>query len=532
MKGFNLAKFKKVKDTKDWATLVHADGHTINIAKAPLSAIQRKQLENLEMTQSYSDGTGNVQQEPNSSSMEDAAPEKSAPEPQATPVAQETAQADLTPSPDIVQSPAAVVADAPPAPASAISAVQSGAQVAETPFQAQIPGFKAEQAANAAEAQAKAQEGANEAKAYQEAQTALSNLPKQQDIIAANKQKSDDLLKAYAEKKIDPSKYWDDHSKVAAGIGLLLSAVGTGIGQGKVQNAGFQTLQGQINKEIERQKSDQSQAANLWKMNRQALDSDLAANLATQNQLMTGLKYKIGEAAAQSKGPIALANAQAANAKIDQTIGANNFKLALLNPTSDNPDPASRVQFLVPQERQQKVIDEINAAKNTVANAPGILEAFDLAAKDARPLTGGIGNTGRAIAGAIPYGPKTPGQSALQARLGPTFQDVEGTNRQSAMDNLDHNITPKFGDSDEIIATKRQSLLDYMKSKSSAAAAKSFGIDLSKFASTNTQAIGRPSAPQSALASNQASQYERKVINGKAYMVPVGANSTSMVARR
>ena len=58
MKGFNLAKFKKIKETKDWATLIHEDGHSINIAKAPLLPIQRKQLENLQMheDQKYAEG--------------------------------------------------------------------------------------------------------------------------------------------------------------------------------------------------------------------------------------------------------------------------------------------------------------------------------------------------------------------------------------------------------------------------------------------------------------------------------------------
>ncbi len=46
------------------------------------------------------------------------------------------------------------------------------------------------------------------------------------------------------------------------------------------------------------------------------------------------------------------------------------------------------------------------------------------------------------------------------------------------------NTTPQFGDSKDTINKKRDALLGYMKSKSSAPTAKGFGIDLKKFNST------------------------------------------------
>ena len=63
MKGLNLSSFKKVSEDKDSAIMRHADGHTLRIAKAPLPALQRKQLEKLPIHAAYGDGdVGNEDQ--------------------------------------------------------------------------------------------------------------------------------------------------------------------------------------------------------------------------------------------------------------------------------------------------------------------------------------------------------------------------------------------------------------------------------------------------------------------------------------
>lgn len=144
-------------------------------------------------------------------------------------------------------------------------------------------------------------------------------------------------------------------------------------------------------------------------------------------------------------------------------------------------DPAELVRRLVPPAHQQKVFDQIEAAQNTSANAGKILAAFDAAAKEVRPMSGRTGTSGTAF---VP-GMASPNQKAMHALMGPTFKDVEGTVRQAAMDNMNNNTTPQFGDGDDTIAIKRAALEGYLKSKSAASTAKGFGIDLTKFPSTN-----------------------------------------------
>lgn len=467
MKGLNLSSFKKVHEDKHSATMMHKDGHKMVIAKAPLPALQRKQLEKLPV---YKADGGEI----------DAgdAPEQTDPIPTAPPVVVSNSGnqgSDIAqPTPEMDRAPASKI---PPNP---LMSAQNA--------------FQKEKSANLEAAGAVGNEGAEKSNALDDYQARVDAMPSQIDIMNADKEKTDKIMRAYQNKELNPDHYWQSHSKIASGIGMMLSGIGSGLtGQ---PNMAMQVVNNGINRDIDAQKNSQEKSMNLWKMNREVLGSDLAADLATKNQMLTGLKFKLDKAASNAQGPIALANAHTANAKIDQEMAMNAYKMSLLTDTKENNDPASRLgalsQFgLVPKEQEAKIAEEIDAAKNTVANAPGILEAFDNASKEVRPMTGG---TGTSMTAFVP-GMKSPGQKALIARLGPTFKDVEGTVRQAAMDNMEHNVSPNLGDSDETIASKRASLIEYLRSKSSAALTKANHIDLTKHPSTNTTMIGLPGGP-------------------------------------
>lgn len=501
MKGFNLAKFKKMKEDKDWATLVHEDGHTINIAKAPLLPIQRKQLENLENHEihQYAEGTGDAGSDDNS----DLTPANSQSQPSelASILADTGANASQqVPSPVSSDQQSTDTSTSNPTSQSAASPAQQPSP--QTLGQAQNTGIAQEQAGNTALAKAQGEEGNAAAGIYQQGLSDISKLPTQQAVIQAQTGKDAQLEQAFQNQKIDPNHYFQNHSKVAAGIGVLLSGLGQAIGVGKVQNNGALDMITQgINRDIEAQKENKGQALTAWQMNRQALGNDLAANLVTQNQSYTALQAKIAQTAAASQKPIALANARINNAKLQQLKDQNNFKFSLMNPTSDNPDPASRIQFLVPDQQQKAVADKVDAAKNAVTAAPSIYDAFDQSAKEVRPLTGG---TGTSLTAFVP-GMHSPSQKAFLARIFPTVKEEEGSVRQTAFDNIENHMLPQFGDDDSTIATKRASLDTYLRSKSAATLPKQYGIDLEKFPSTRTSTIGQVAQPQT------------KIVNGVTY---------------
>ncbi len=202
--------------------------------------------------------------------------------------------------------------------------------------------FAKEKAANLASAAATAGQGKAENEAIENMQAEQDVLPSQQDILDEHSAKEQELFDNYAKGKIDPNRLYNNTStgnKVLAGLGMLLSGMGSGLsGQ---PNMAASVIEKAIERDIDAQKNDQSTNLNLYKMNRERTNSDLEANLNAQNQLYTGVKYSLQQAASKYKGPQALAAAQMANAQIDQKLAMNNAMLSYMNPTVESMGGAS-----------------------------------------------------------------------------------------------------------------------------------------------------------------------------------------------
>jgi hypothetical protein len=282
--------------------------------------------------------------------------------------------------------------------------------------------------------------------------------------------------------EINPNHYFENMStgsKVASAIGLLLGGIGSGLTQGP--NPAQQFLQQQVDRDIEAQTKNLSNKQNIIGAFQHLYgDKTVALNMARsfQNGLYAS---KIAESAAKAQGPIAQAKAAQAMLPFKQAQMQYLQQAQMLNslqnpgPTGMNErDPAEYVARIVPEHAQAKVNAEIEAAQNTVHNAPGIMAAFEEASHNHSHLKD--------------YVPGMPNraQQQLHALLGPTFKDIEGSVRQGAMENLFKNVIPNFSDSKADIEAKKQALQGYLTSKSAAPTAKNYGIDLSKFRSTST----------------------------------------------
>lgn len=472
MKGFNLAKFKKVKEDKDWADLVHEDGHSIRIAKGPLSHLQRRQLEALEMHQ-FADG-GLVPQEDMPEINASSAPQVASFDPNSLSQPPVSAVADPA-SQDLNRKPADV-----PVP-------QAETGGAGELLRAKNPGLEQEQESNTRLAEAKANAAQQEAASIEATQQKIAQLPTQAQIVQGNKAKEDALYQAYADKKLDPEKFWEGHSKTAAAVGLLFSSLGQALGQGQIGNGGLDAIHHGIQQEVDRQKNDQDQAHNLWKMNREALGDDLSANLATQNQLWTGLQFDIKKHAAALGGPVAIEEGKIKNAQIQQIKDYNNAQFALTNPTAEDADPATRVPILAQlpgkKELAPKALEEIKQAQVTAQKIPELIDNFFLAAQDTQGTVGGL----RSLS---PFEDiRTPGQHGLSEAIAPTIADITGTVKQAEFEAAKHNLVPNKLDKWEEnggLPTKLNSLINYAATKSSAATnSKALGLNLQKFPSTN-----------------------------------------------
>jgi hypothetical protein len=389
---------------------------------------------------------------------------------------------------DTTQAPASVPAPQPaPAPAPPMATGQppvtqppDGAMSAPVTNMNMNKALEEERAAYQQQAKVAGQQGAAESKAFQEAQDQVDQLPTQQELVNDNKEKSDALLKAYTDQKIDPNQYFkkmDTTSKIAAGIGLFLGGLSTPFTH--QANPAIGILQNAIDRDVDAQKNEQGKAHNLWTMNREALGTDMAANLATQTQLYTGLKYKLMQAASQFKGPNAQANAQLAIAGVDQKIAANNYRLSFLQPNKEgaqDPDYPEKVVansgLFGPEPKDQKeALDEIAYRKNLKSIAQPSMEAFDAIGlhrpADLNPMQ------------------DTPEQQHWQGLANTTVKEQEGTARQAAFDSIKKNFMPNLGDSDARRQQKREGWAQYLEAKKTSQFMNSRGLDLDKFPSTS-----------------------------------------------
>jgi hypothetical protein len=313
---------------------------------------------------------------------------------------------------------------------------------------------------------------------------------KSPDEIAKDfKEKDTNLYKQIVDAKLDPDRYLHSLStgqKIGNAIALALGGL-AGRGQG---NVALDMMNRAISNDVELQKADVSRKMNLYQMNRNAMKDAYQAELATRNQIMTLAQTKLAQAGNIATNANAQFQLQNMFNQLEQQKAQNRYQLALMQGggaggMSGAIDPAQLVPVMMqrasPAERE-KAFKEIEAAQDTARMGDAIMKSFEDAAKENTILRTGAGLL------------RTPSSVlALHQALQPTFKDLEGTVRQSAMDNTFKNITPMPGDSEYTINYKRQALREYLASKASAPVSKAYGINLETYPSTSTNWMTRKS---------------------------------------
>jgi hypothetical protein len=306
-----------------------------------------------------------------------------------------------------------------------------------------------------------------------------------------NKTKAALMQEAETAKKqigtIDPQRVFHDMStwgKIRNTIALILGGAGAGLAGG--ENPALRILNDLVEKDVTAQKEDQSTKFNLYKLALDRTKDENEAYQQTVQHLKDVIQNKVEEDSGKHPGnPLyqqnlkLIADTMAADRMEQINRKANLMWQGALNKAATTGmlggefDPARLVNIRVPKEHQESVYKEIERAQDTKKMGVSILDAFDSAAKENTVLKTGFGFV------------RTPASVlALHQAMQPTFKDLEGTVRQAAMDNTFKNITPAPGDFEDTIARKRQSLVEYLQSKSSAPRAKNYGIDLEKYQST------------------------------------------------
>lgn len=299
---------------------------------------------------------------------------------------------------------------------------------------------------------------------------------------------SNELVKALGEGKIDANQYWHQKgtgSKIATTLGVILSGIGAGL-QHSTQNLALDVLQKNIDRDIQSQKDTLGIKQSMLSDNIKLYGSSIDGENATRIQAGAILQGDLQRIAAKSSDPLLRARAEQMKAKIGIEMMPLKSQLAMSQTQRDlrgqlmkgdqpmrKEDPALYVEHLVPEHNRAEVYKEIKMAQNTKRMSQSILSSFEQAAKE--------NTVARTGAGLL----RTPGSvTSLHQAMQPTFQDLEGTVRQAAMDNTFKNITPMPGDSEHKIQQKREALYEYLQSKASAPVAKGNGLDLGRFEST------------------------------------------------
>ena len=324
----NLPDFSLLKEDQDNYTVGHPKGKSISVPKKGLSSKAQELIGKLKKHQGFADG-GDVEAPeapqdqtpqadfdpanlPNSSSMSQMAPDQAQPEamPQAPgPMISGNAEIAATP-------------EAPQMPMSAPSAIAPNLQGPLNEAKSNLESSLAQQQ----------QISQKEAKDIGEASEDLQQLPTANEINEAGKAQDAAFQKHFSDlPPIDQNRVWNNKSvpaKIAASIGLVLSGIGSGLtGQ---SNMAMDMIHKQIQNDIESQKNEQGKAMNLWQMNRQAMGNDQLANMRTENQLLSAVKVKSMQAAAQMQSPLAQQRMTPVILGIEQQMAQNNWMMSRL----------------------------------------------------------------------------------------------------------------------------------------------------------------------------------------------------------
>lgn len=526
MKRLNYKNFKKVHEDANSATLQHPEGHTIKIAKGPLSDHIKKQLgalpfadggevdapvtkdENGQWRRAETPATHRVNSL--SGATEDYKPERKPSSDSgvvSTPKASnnnrevsDTARTVLgyaeggeidhpmsmpeseQPQQDITSQLAnmSIQPQEQQGPQNP-QVAQPQPQQADQDLQKAIATNYPQEAMGQAQAGVAGQAAAEGQLGKQETAVAKENTQKMQDLNMMHQQKQKDLMGEIdnviadvKNQKIDPNHFWNDKSslgKVSTAIGLILGGMGGGLTGGP--NPALQFLNSQIDRDIEGQRMDMGKKMNMLTGLQHQFGNNIdATNMAKAMQAGV-YASKLTEAAAKSKDPMAMARAQQASAQILAQYGPMVQQTALRQTMLQGLGqgqiaPERAVPYLVPQEHQKEVFNEIKKAQDVNQLEKPILSAFDAAAKENTILRTGFGHV------------RTPVSiQKLNAMSLPMIHDQEGRVNEYEQKTL-QDLMPQPGDMDSKIAEKRKGWIDFMTQKQATPTANAYGIHIPK----------------------------------------------------
>jgi len=275
---------------------------------------------------------------------------------------------------------------------------------------------------------------------------------------------------------VDPNHYlgsMDTVGRLMTGAGLILGGFGGGAGG---PNHALDFLNKQIDRDIEAQKAELGKKETLLSANMRHFGDINQATDATRLQMHGILEAKLGESAAKAQSAIAKARGQqllgGLQMQIAPLIQKQAMMQALRTDSGQQMPAANKIRMMkeagiIDEEQYKTANKEIERAENTKLVADDALANYDKAVKQRK----GLGNIANAAIG-------SPEEDALSAQLGSTVGEMEGSVREMAMKNVKNAYMPHLTDTPQRAARRREELAQYLKLKSSAPIAESYGVKL------------------------------------------------------
>jgi hypothetical protein len=334
-------------------------------------------------------------------------------------------------------------------------------------------------------AQAEQRASQQQAQEYKRAAQKLDSMETPEQIYQRGRAQDQELEKEYRENKIDPRRVIDNMTtgrKVVTAIGLIFGGMGGG-GTGK--NAALDQLNKAIDDDILAQKNAQDKAYNLWKMNREATQSDMQATLETRNQLLQAAKVRIEQFSAEAAGPMAQARAAPLLAQIDKEIEENTLRRSFMEASRTqgiiNADPTVLLRGIKDHHLQKEAGKEIQEMQNLKRMETNVLGAMDELQKINQVLS--------------PF-------DAARAKgtfTGTLVKMMEGSFTKEQAESFAKNFFKRIGEGSATTENKRRDFINLIKTKQVGSFFQAAtGIPLDKFASTSLD-YGTESPQQKAI---------------------------------
>lgn len=439
MKRMNYKNFKKVHEDANSATLQHPEGHTIRIAKGPLSDHIKKQLGALQFADggevaatkdenghwipkeqphdtnrvnSISGATESYKAEKVHSSDESVISKPIQPNndravPEAAkkvlgyadggpveehggmsmPNGQELQPSEEQAAPNMAAQMASMQlpSSAPQGPTNVV-VPQTAPQTSSIPQQPNYveQGMQSQLSGISGQAKAEGQLGKEEAASAKENTNKLQQL----DALHAENQHKiqselDNVIHDYSQGKIDPNHFWNSRStlgKASTAIGLILGGMGAGLTGGP--NPALEFLNKQIDRDVEGQHMEAGRKMNMITALQHQLGNNIDATNMAKSMQAGVFASKLMEEAAKSKDPMAMSRAQQAAGTILATYGPlvqqTALRQTMLKGMSTGSVGASQaIPYIVPKEHQNEAFKEVQKAENAAKAIKTVSDTMD-----------------------------------------------------------------------------------------------------------------------------------------------------------